>query len=329
MKYLIFMIGCLQMTTIQAQWRVISVSPASRCLVKGDGKILKKGDVISPQTKIIFQNLKGYVHIYRKGAAPFMLSPNKAKSTGGSELMALAHELVVPKKERLSTRGAEDALEVAETLLSFKMWLTGASADANTELVQGAKPVLFFGNKAHLYVAKKAFTEVGDFYLVYLLQGKKVVYPLVKEVDKEKMTLSFDRNILPPAKSLASSKSALFFLPKEKGAKPVKVARFRPMIIENIKGEQIEELKEVIQALKEAYGQAYKTQAFARYKRKLASNRDDVIIRQQVAQDAKRAIFEGIYTYLESVYEASPDRNSLKKWLKANFPKLFLPYKKK
>ncbi|WP_299457802.1 hypothetical protein [uncultured Microscilla sp.] len=332
MKYLIFVIFCLQIATVQAQWRVISVSPASKCWAMDSKtqkkKILKKGDVISPTTNIVFQDLKGYVHIYRKGVAPFMLSPSKAKSTRGSELMALASELVVPKVSRLSVRGEEEALEVVETLLSFKMWLTGTPADASTALIKGVRPVAFFGKKARLYVAKKAFPEAGNFYLVYLRQGQKVVYSLPKEVDKEKITLSFDQTILPPAKSLANSKSALFFLPKEKGAKPVKVAWFRPLIIENIKGERREDLKEIIHALEDAYGQAYKTKAFARYKRKLASNRDDLIIRQQVAQDANRAIFEGIYAYLASVYEASPDRNSLKKWLKTNFPKLFLPNKK-
>jgi hypothetical protein len=184
-NYLIILL-CLFSITLSAQveqYNVLNV--AGQIKVKGSGKLLAKGDVISSEDQVVFMTASSMAAVFSPSKGRFTLKPKPDQKTGG-EFYAFVKLSIVPQTQTLSTRAGETPGLV--------------SPDADNELC--GKEVLILGNtylplKAESYpvdanhffylkldwngqmVQKKLLTEDGKLFLnaadILMVDGQKVM----------------------------------------------------------------------------------------------------------------------------------------------------------
>ncbi|OJJ21564.1 hypothetical protein BKI52_13555 [marine bacterium AO1-C] len=312
---------CFFTVATKAQWRIISVKPGAK--VFANGKPVKKGSMISPKSKIKFTKKTDYVRVYAKGKAPFTLKPGGGKPGKGSELVAVATSMMVPRKRSLASRGKPELIDVPIDLTGMLMWLTGTPPNSVDPLKDKPNKLLFIGDEAKIYIDRsiKNYNDEGDFYLVYQANGKRAAKKLSKtrsEKSTDPVIVEFKKDVYSGISDFEDIKNSTLFFRKNR-AKPTKVVKFRPMFINEPSDEFKTQIKELIPILKEAYGDAFvqKTMKEKNY------------TKAQAKEVATEQIFYGIADLFEDQYGGVPDRNNLKMWLIKNFKGLEVPGSKK
>lgn len=318
------MLFCFFTVATHAQWRIISVKPGAK--VFANGKPVKKGSMISPKAKIKFTKKTDYVRVYAKGKAPFTLKPGGGKPGKSSELVAVATSMMVPRKRSLASRGKETLIDVIPDLESVKIWFSGAPISAK-EPLKKAKKLLYIGKEGKLYMFTKTvqdFSDKGKFFLVYKLNGKRVIRPVPMEEKDGQITITFNNSIYKGVSDTENIKeSGLFFKPA--GNRPILLSQLRPFFITEPSDDFKAEVKDLIPLLKETYGTDFVEKKYQELRKE---GKGEDVSKKEAKTQATEGQFYGITDLFEDTYGGVPDRNSLKMWLIKNFPNFKVPGKK-
>jgi hypothetical protein len=87
------------------QYNVINI--VGQIKVKGSGKLLAKGDVISSEDQIVFMAPTAMAAVFSPSKGRFTLKPKPDQKTGG-EFYAFVKASIVPQTQTLATRGGGD-----------------------------------------------------------------------------------------------------------------------------------------------------------------------------------------------------------------------------
>ncbi|MES2828460.1 MAG: hypothetical protein V4687_09905 [Bacteroidota bacterium] len=189
--------------------------------VKKTGKALKVGDVLSPTDALVFKDATGKVSCISPGKGRFDINAGSLKSGGGSELLAVLKNNLVPSTSsyRLSTRSL--AFEGYEPKSYFQSAETG-----NRILLLKDLPVQI--NAAY------PITESSFFFVQYTENGKTQT----KKLQQDSKGIVFADGVFPTS----VDKVMLCYQDKSSGtARSSMLASFTPILVS--KEEVIEQVR--------------------------------------------------------------------------------------
>ncbi|OJJ21566.1 hypothetical protein BKI52_13565 [marine bacterium AO1-C] len=327
MKYLhlLLFVCTLVPLSSQAQWKIIALKPNSKVYL--GNQLIKKGQEIKHTDKIRFTKADQYIRIHEAGKLPFTLKPGAGKKSPNNELEAQAFAFRVIKKRPLVVRGIQPEQFTPYVIMNpedTKIWCTGAPIYAPSALSKARK--LLFLEKGKLYFSYRLANFDGEvtFFYVYKFNGKRVIKPLLFDNKSDYKLIKFNQNIYNVnGQQVAVDKTSnggLFIRPK--GSKPSALSHFKPYVVAQVPATFKQETSELIKVLDQEMGSSYQAQIAKNLK--INPSTQKKVLTQAVALQKFRLIMD----FTEVFFDAQPDFNSLKEWLRKNFPKFVLPEEK-
>ena len=255
--------------------------------IKVDGKILKRGDRITLNQKIEFSRKGDYIRIKQLNStnAPITLRRSMTNQGPRGKIMGIIRDYILPHKVSIGTKGNEAVL-IANNKAELKFLAAGLFPYRDTLQAEVAQPLLFIGSLGKLFLRKKGFrwaAKKPDFRLIYGTPYQEV--KLSASVDANLIVVYLDAKDFM-GKSIHTIHNATLI--GVFGRRRLPIGSFKPVFISEVPAD----LVKIIQ-------------------------REANLLKKQFKKDPRKddKIFKEIYDILAAHYQASPDVNSLRRWI--------------